>query len=292
MAAIRGAEATLLHSRFTGQARRIKSPAMLEPFLLRALLAGLGIAIVAAPLGCLVVWRRMSYFGSTVAHAGLLGVALGIAFDIDLTLGVIVVSLAVGALLVMLERQPLLPVDSLLGILSHAALALGLIAAARLSGQRLDLMGYLFGDILAVTQLDLVWIYAGGAVVLGVIALYWRTLVAIAVHKEMAAAEGHDTARAEAALIMLLAFIIAVAMKVVGVLLIVAFLIMPAAAARPFSATPEVMVLLAGGIGIIGTIGGLAVSNTWDVAAGPGVVVVLSAFCLASLATAFAVAKR
>ncbi len=217
---------------------------MLEPFLLRALLAGLGIAIVAAPLGCLVVWRRMSYFGSTVAHAGLLGVALGIAFDIDLTLGVILVSLAVGALLVMLERQPLLPVDSLLGILSHAALALGLIAAARLSGQRLDLMGYLFGDILAVTQLDLVWIYAGGAVVLGVIALYWRTLVAIAVHKEMATAEGHDTARAEAALIMLLAFIIAVAMKVVGVLLIVAFLIMPAAAARPFSATPEAMVLL------------------------------------------------
>jgi|LNFM01.1.fsa_nt_gb zinc transport system permease protein len=266
--------------------------ALFEPFLLRALLAGLGIAIVAAPLGCLVVWRRMSYFGSTVAHAGLLGVALGIAFDIDLTLGVIVVSLAVGALLVMLERQPLLPVDSLLGILSHAALALGLIAAARLSGQRLDLMGYLFGDILAVTQLDLVWIYGGGAVVLGVIALYWRTLVAIAVHKELAAAEGHDTARAEAALIMLLAFIIAVAMKVVGVLLIVAFLIMPAAAARPFSATPEAMVLLAGGIGIVGTIGGLAVSTAWDVAAGPGVVVVLSAFCLASLATAFAVERR
>jgi zinc transport system permease protein len=260
--------------------------ALFEPFLLRALLAGLGIAIVAAPLGCLVVWRRMSYFGSTVAHAGLLGVALGIAFDIDLTLGVIVVSLAVGALLVML------PVDSLLGILSHAALALGLIAAARLSGQRLDLMGYLFGDILAVTQLDLVWIYGGGAVVLGVIALYWRTLVAIAVHKELAAAEGHDTARAEAALIMLLAFIIAVAMKVVGVLLIVAFLIMPAAAARPFSATPEAMVLLAGGIGIVGTIGGLAVSTAWDVAAGPGVVVVLSAFCLASLATAFAVERR
>lgn len=266
--------------------------AMFEPFLIRALLAGLGIAIVAAPLGCLVVWRRMSYFGSTVAHAGLLGVALGIAFDIDLTLGVIVVSLAVGALLVMLERQPLLPVDSLLGILSHAALALGLIAAARLSGQRLDLMGYLFGDILAVTRIDLVWIYAGGAVVLGVIALYWRTLVAIAVHKEMAAAEGHDTARAEAALIMLLAFIIAVAMKVVGVLLIVAFLIMPAAAARPFSATPESMVLMAGGIGIVGTVGGLAVSTAWDVAAGPGVVVVLSAFCLASLATAFAVEQR
>jgi zinc transport system permease protein len=265
---------------------------MMEPFLLRALLAGLGIAIVAAPLGCLVVWRRMSYFGSTVAHAGLLGVALGIAFDIDLTLGVILVSLVVGAMLVVLERQPLLPVDSLLGILSHAALALGLIAAARLSGQRLDLMGYLFGDILAVTQGDLAWVYLGGAVVLGVIALYWRTLVAVAVHKELAAAEGHNTARAEAVLIMLLAFIIAVAMKVVGVLLIVAFLIMPAAAARPFSVTPEVMVLGAAGVGIAGTVGGLLLSTGWDVPAGPGIVVILSAFCLASLAIAFSWARR
>jgi zinc transport system permease protein len=269
-----------------------KVSAMMEPFLLRALIAGLGIAIVAAPLGCLVVWRRMSYFGSTVAHAGLLGVAFGIAFDIDLTLGVILVSLAVGAMLVVLERQPLLPVDSLLGILSHAALALGLIAAARLSGQRLDLMGYLFGDILAVNESDLLWVFIGGALVLAAIALFWKTLVAVAVHKELAAAEGHNTARAEAALIMLLAFIIAVAMKVVGVLLIVAFLIMPAAAARPFSATPETMVVGAAGFGILGTAGGLALSVVWDVPAGPAVVVVLSAFCLASLAAAFSLQRR
>jgi zinc transport system permease protein len=153
-------------------------------------------------------------------------------------------------------------------------------------------MGYLFGDILAVTQGDLAWVYLGGAVVLGVIALYWRTLVAVAVHKELAAAEGHNTARAEAVLIMLLAFIIAVAMKVVGVLLIVAFLIMPAAAARPFSATPEVMVLGAAGVGIAGTVGGLLLSTGWDVPAGPGIVVILSAFCLASLAIAFSWARR
>lgn len=257
---------------------------MLEPFLIRALLAGIGIALVAAPLGCLVVWRRMSYFGSTVAHAGLLGVALGLFLQIDLTLGVIIVSLAVGVLLVLLERQPLLPVDSLLGILSHAALALGLIAAAALSGQRLDLMGYLFGDILAVTQGDLVWIYAGGAVVLALVLMLWRTLVAISVHAELAAAEGMNTRRAEAALIMILAFIIAVAMKIVGVLLIVAFLIMPAAAARPFSSTPETMVGLAALLGVGGTVGGLIMSNSWDIPGGPAIVVVLSALCMASLA--------
>lgn len=250
---------------------------MLEPFFLRALLAGVGLGIIAAPLGCLVVWRRMSYFGSTVAHAGLLGVALGLFLDIDLTLGVILVSLAIGGLLVVLERQRMLPVDSLLGILSHAALAAGLVAAAKLSGQRLDLMGYLFGDIFAVTNVDLLWILVGGAAVLILVALLWRTLVAIAVHEELAAAEGLNTRGAEAALIIILAFTIAVAMKIVGVLLIIAFLIMPAAAARPFARTPEAMVIVAAIIGVAGAAGGMLLSNTYDIAGGPSIVLVLSA---------------
>ncbi len=256
---------------------------MIEPFLFRALAASLALGVVAAPLGCLVVWRRMSYFGSTVAHAGLLGVALGIALGIDLTLGVILVALAIGGVLVVLSRQRVLPADSLLGILSHAALAGGLVAAAKLAGQRLDLMGYLFGDILAVTRTDLYWIIGGGAVVLGLVAGLWRTLVAVAVHEELAAAEGFDTRKAEAALVMILAFTIAVAMKIVGVLLIIAFLIMPAAAARPFSATPEIMVGLAAVIGAVGSAAGLMLSASIDIPTGPAIVLVLSAFCLAAL---------
>ena len=265
---------------------------MLEPFLVRALLAGLGLGILAAPLGCLVVWRRMSYFGSTVAHAGLLGVALGLFLNLDLTLGVIIVSLAIGVLLVALERQRMLPVDSLLGILSHAALAAGLVAAAKLSGQRLDLMGYLFGDIFAVTNSDLVWIYGGGAVVLALVAWLWPTLIAFAVHEELAAAEGLNTRRAEAALILILAFTIAVAMKIVGVLLIIAFLIMPAAAARPFASTPEAMVAFAALIGVAGAIGGLFFSTVWDIAGGPSIVLVLSAIAGFSLTWAILSADR
>ena len=263
---------------------------MLEPFLVRALIASVALGIVAAPLGCLVVWRRMSYFGSTVAHAGLLGVALGIALGIDLTLGVIIVALAIGAMLVVLGRQKVLPADSLLGILSHAALAGGLVAAAKLAGQRLDLMGYLFGDILAVTRADLAWIFIGGAGVLAIVAGLWRTLIAVAVHEELAAAEGFDTARAEAALVLILAFTIAVSMKIVGVLLIIAFLIMPAAAARPFSATPEAMVGLAALIGAVGSAAGLLLSANIDVPTGPAIVLVLSAFCLVALG--WSVARR
>ena len=256
---------------------------MLEPFLLRALVAAVALGVIAAPLGCLVVWRRMSYFGSTVAHAGLLGVALGIALGIDLTLGVILVALAIGGVLVLLGRQKQLPADSLLGILSHAALAGGLVAAAKLAGQRLDLMGYLFGDILSVTGGDLVWIFAGGIVVLGIVAALWRTLVAVAVHEELAAAEGMNTRGAEAALVLILAFTIAVAMKIVGVLLIIAFLIMPAAAARPFARTPEAMVGMAAIIGAIGSAAGLMLSASADIPGGPAIVLVLSAACLGAL---------
>ncbi len=256
---------------------------MLEPFLVRALVAAIGVGIVAAPLGCLVVWRRMSYFGGTIAHGGLLGVGLGLALGIDLTLGVVIVALLVGALLAGLGRQRIVPSDSLLGILSHATLAGGIVAASLLSGQRLDLMGYLFGDVLAVSGSDLLWLAIGGALVLVVIAALWRTLVAVAVHEELAAAEGMSVARTEAALVVLLALTVAIAMKIVGVLLIVAFLVMPAAAARPFSSTPEAMVAIAAVIGAVGSAIGLSISMAADVPGGPAIVLVLSAVSLAAI---------
>jgi zinc transport system permease protein len=257
---------------------------MLEPFLVRALLAAVGVGLVAAPLGCLVVWRRMSYFGSTIAHAGLLGVALGLALNIDLTLGVVLVALLIGVALFVLGRQRQVPMDTLLGILSHAALAAGIVAASKLAGQRLDLMGYLFGDVLAVGPVDLGWIIGGGAVVLATVACFWQTLVAVAVHEELAAAEGLDVKRAEAILVILLAVTIAIAMKIVGVLLIIAFLVMPAAAARPFAATPEAMAGLAAVIGGVAAGIGLAISATADIPGGPSIVLVLSAASLGAIA--------
>ena len=256
---------------------------MIEPFFLRAALAAIGLGLLAAPLGSLVIWRRMSYFGSTIAHSGLLGVALGLMMSLNLTLSVLLVAMAIAALLIVLERQKLLPVDSLLGLLSHAALAGGLIAAAKLSGQRLDLMAYLFGDIFAITRTDLLWIYAGGAAVLAAIYWLWRDLIAISVHEELAAAEGLNVARAKGAFVLILAFTIAVAMKIVGILLIIAFLIMPAAAARPFSATPERMVSGAALIAIAGSLIGLYASYVFDLPGGPSIVMMLSVISTLSL---------
>ena len=216
----------------------------MEPFLIRGLAAALGLAVVAAPLGCVVVWSRMAYFGETVAQASLLGVALGLALHVDVTLAVFVVAVAMAGLLIVLGRQKVLPMDSILGLLHHGALAAGVIATALLHGPSVDLMGYLFGDIFAVSREDVIWVYAGGAVVVLATAWLWPSLLRLAVHEELAAAEGVDKERVRAAFMLLLALTIAVGIKIVGVLLVIAFLIVPVVAARPFAGTPERMVLL------------------------------------------------
>jgi zinc transport system permease protein len=252
---------------------------MLDDFLLRAMVAGVGVAIVAAPLGCFIVWRRMAYFGATIAHSGLLGVAVGLLLAIDLTIGVIAVALALGAILTLLQRSTTLPQDTILGILAHIALAAGLIAASALGGNRFDLMGYLFGDILAVSERDIIWIYGGGAVILVVTAWIWRPLLAISVHEELARAEGVNAARASALFMLLLAFTVALAMKLVGILLIASLLVIPAAAARPFSSTPERMAFIAAGIAGSGVIGGMAASLWLDT---PAIVMVLAFIFLVS----------
>ena len=254
-----------------------------EPFLMRALLAGLGLAIVAAPLGCFVVWRRMAYYGETVAQAGLIGIAAGLALSLNLTASVLVVTLVVSALLVLLSRQQLVPFDSLLGLLAHAALAVGVIAASLVRGPQLDLMAFLFGDIFAITSTDLRWIYIGGAVALGALVFVWRPLLALSVHEDLAAAEGVPTDRVKLMFVLILALVVAIAIKIVGVLLTIAFLIMPAAAARPLSETPEQMALIAAIFGALSVALGLFVSVTFDTPGGPSIVLMLALFFAAAI---------
>lgn len=256
---------------------------IIDDFLWRAFAAGAGVAFVAGPLGCFVVWRRMAYFGDALAHSALLGVALGFLFGIDLTLGVIGSSVVLAALIVLLQEQKSLATDTLLGILAHAMLALGIVAIGLMPGLRVDLLGYLFGDMLAVTPGDLYWVFGGGILVLAVLSVIWRPLLALTVHEELARAEGARTLLVRLVFMMLIALVIAIAMKIVGVLLIVAFLVMPAAAARPFAGTPEAMVAIAAVVGAAGAAIGLAISMTADVPGGPAIVLVLSLVSLVAI---------
>lgn len=242
-------------------------------FLLNALLAGLSLALVAGPLGSFVVWRRMAYFGDTLAHAALLGVALGFLLDVSPTLAVTVGCIVLAVLLVTLQQRQPLAADTLLGILAHSTLSLGLVAISFMHEVRVDLMAYLFGDLLAVGSRDLLWIAGGSALVLGLLAWLWRPLLALTVHEELAKVEGLPVGALRLALMLLIAVVIAVAMKIVGVLLITSLLIIPAAAAQRHARSPEQMAGGASAIGLLAVCGGLALSWFRDTPAGPSIVV-------------------
>ena len=257
---------------------------MLDDFLTRAVLAGVMVAVVAGPLGAFMVWRRMAYFGDTLAHSGLLGVALGFLLGLNLNLMVTVVCVLVAVILVLLQRRQELASDTLLGILAHSTLSLGLVAVAFVEGLRVDLMAYLFGDILAVTRSDLVAIALGGLFALVLLVLLWRPLLAITVHEELARIEGVPVLPVRLGLMLLIALVIASAMQVVGVLLITSLMIIPAATARRFARTPEQMALFAAGIGVLAVFGGIWGSLAYDTPTGPSIVVAaMLAFVVASL---------
>jgi zinc transport system permease protein len=246
-------------------------------FMLYALAAGLMIAVTAGALGTFVVWQRLAYFGDTLAHSALLGVALSLWLAIDPRLAIIGSCLALAGLLVFLQRRPGLATDSLLGILSHGSLAIGLVAVALMDNMRLDLNAYLFGDLLAVSQSDLVIIGSVCSLIISLLVWRWNALLNITVHAELAAVEGFAVAKLRLLLMLLIALLVAVAMKVVGVLLITALLIIPAATARKLARSPEQMAVGAVVIGVVAVAGGLYLSMTADTPAGPSIVVIATA---------------
>ncbi|HCX87042.1 MAG TPA: hypothetical protein DG761_03375 [Gammaproteobacteria bacterium] len=256
---------------------------ILDDFLWRAALAGIALALAAGPLGCFVVWRRMAYFGDATAHAAILGVALSLGFSISIFVGVLLASLAMAFMILSFSGR-MFTVDTMLGVAAHGALALGLVVVTFIPGVRVDLTAYLFGDILAVGYIDLLIIGVGSASILVVLRLRWERLLLLTLNADLAAARGIDIRRENMILTVMLAVLVAVAIKIVGALLITAMLIIPAAAARPVSQTPEWMAGAAVAVGIMAVVTGLSASFQWDTPTGPSIVVAASVlFALASL---------
>lgn len=246
--------------------------------LLPSLLAGLFLTAITGPLGTFVVWRRMSYFGDTLSHAALLGIAFGFLFNINLFYAVIFITLLLALGLLWLESQKQLPIDTLLGILAHSALSLGLVVISLMKNIRIDLMGYLFGDLLSVTYSDLFPIIIC-VMLIGTLLLWqWNNFLFITVSEELAFSNGINIQFTKLILTFLLAFTIGIAMKFVGALIITSLLIIPAATAKYYSKTPESMALIAITIGMLSIIGGLLFSFIYDTPTGPSVV--LSNTCL------------
>ncbi|RCK48755.1 membrane protein [Thalassospira profundimaris] len=258
----------------------------MDSFLLRAITGGVLLALVCGPFGTFIVWRRMAFFGDTLAHSALLGVAVGLLFGIDVRLGMIMTCLMAALLLAVGQRQSKLGSDTVLGMLAHSTLALGMVALAFVQGVAIDIMAYLFGDILAINTTDL-WLLGlgGGAAVLALVAM-WRPLLALTVSPEIALAEGVPVERLRVVFMLLMALVIGIAIKIVGVLLITALLIVPAASARFFSRTPEQMALGAALFGVAAVLAGIYLSWHVDTPAGPSIVISAAGLFLVSSALA------
>ena len=256
---------------------------MFDDFFIRALIAGVGIAIIAGPLGCLVIWRRLSYFGDTLSHSALLGVTLAYAFSINITLSVFVISSIVAILLINLQKRTKLAGDSLLGLLAHSTLAIGLVLIGFLSSIRFDLMGLLFGDILAVTTEDIALVWIGGIIILGILYYIWKSIFSATVNYDLAAAEGMRPEISNFIFTLLLAAVIALSIKMIGALLITGLLLIPAAIARNLSNSPKQMIIISVLAGIASVVIGLFTSLELNTSSGPSIIVVSLALFVLSL---------
>ena len=256
---------------------------MLDDFFIRALIAGIGVALVTGPLGCFVVWRRLSYFGDTLSHSALLGVTIAYSFELNIALSVFIISSVVALILIQLQKKTNLPGDALLGLLAHSSLAVGLVVIGFLTFIRFDIMGLLFGDILAVTTNDLIIIWTGGALILFVLKLIWKPLFASTVNYELAEAEGLNPDRSKAIFTILMAAVIAISIKMVGLLLITGMLIIPAAMARNISDSPKKMVLYSIIGGLLSVISGLFSSLEFNTSSGPSIIMAALVLFILSL---------
>ena len=245
---------------------------MFDDFFIRALVAGIGVAIVTGPLGCFVVWRRLSYFGDTLAHSALLGVTMAYSFQFNIAISVFLISSLIALILIKLQKRTNLPGDALLGLLAHSSLAVGLVVIGFLTFIRFDIMGLLFGDILAVNVTDLLIIWFGGGLILLVLKIIWKPLFASTVNYELAEAEGLNPDRAKAIFTILMAALIAISIKMVGLLLITGMLIIPAAMARNLLDSPFKMVLFSIIGGLLSVLIGLFSSLEFNTPSGPSII--------------------
>jgi len=261
-------------------------------FMTQAVLAGTGTALVAGPLGSIIVWRRMANFGDALAHSTLLGLCFSLLLKIHVYIGLTSVCVIVACFLALFSRQNRLANDTILSILAYTMLAIGLILATIIKGIRVDLLSYLYGDILSVNQTDLWWIYGVDVIVFLALIKIWSPILSMIIQEDLAKVEGVPVVAIHWTLVLLMAIVFAVAMKLVGILLITALLIIPASAARQIARTPEQMAVFASLLGILAVYGGIQISFQWDWPAGPAIVVVAMAIFIASIAIAWMVAQK
>lgn len=230
------------------------------------------LALLAGPLGCFVVWRRMAYFGDGLAHSALLGVAVSLFIGMNDQIGMVLIAVLFAISLLWLRAQGMLANDTLLGILAHAALSLGIIAMALLGLEDAEVHDYLLGDLTRISPQTLPWLIGACGLAFGLLLRLWPGLVLMTSSEELAQAEGILVRRYEFVLMLLLGALVAAAVQLVGVLLITSLLIIPASTARLFTKSPESMAIAGGLIAAVSMLIGLPLAEKMAVPIGPAIV--------------------
>ncbi len=227
-----------------------------SPILL-PLLAGIGMALFSGVIGSFVVWRRMSYLGDSLAHSALLGIALGLVLPLSDNIGIMIVCVIFAFLLLWLQNLRVLTTDTLLGILAHAGLSIGMVAISLLGEDEIDVHDYLLADILQVSLDQVYWLYIGGVILLILLLFNWSSLLLMTISEDLAKAENVNVFLMRILIVFLMTIVVSVSVEIIGILLITSLLIIPAASARQLARSPESMAILSCFLGVIAVLMGL-----------------------------------
>ncbi|MXP50913.1 zinc ABC transporter permease subunit ZnuB [Pantoea sp. SoEX] len=241
------------------------------------------LVLAASPLGCFIIWHRLSCFGDTLAHSSILGVALGLLLNINPYYTLIILVILITLSLITIENRPQLTMDTFLGIIAHGSLSLGLVIVSLISNVRVNLITYLFGDLLAITYNDICIICITTIFVLIILIWKWCPLLLISINKEIARVDGINVKNERLILMFLTATLISIAVKFVGALIVTSLLIIPAATARYLAKSPEQMAIIAIIIGVISVTCGLALSALYDTPAAPSIVLCCTCLFILSI---------
>ena len=249
----------------------------MDDFIYRAIIASIGVSLIAGSLGCFVIWKRLSYFSDSISHSALLGVALGLATGLGINLGLVIVGGLFAVLIVVLQQKEFWSSDAVLGIFSHLSRSLGIVVLGIIGNQNTDYFAYLFGDILSITSKDLYWIFSVLIVVVTILVFNWKKLLLLTLNEELAKAEGINKLYYDLLFMFLIALAVSVSVQIVGVLLITSLLIIPPAISRVISNSPVTMILASMIVSIFSVLLGLYLSIDFDLATGPTIVITLGA---------------
>ncbi|ADR51885.1 zinc uptake ABC transporter, permease protein [Candidatus Liberibacter solanacearum CLso-ZC1] len=251
-------------------------------FFIRALFAGIGIILSTGPLGCFIVWQRMTYFGDTIAHSALLGVAFSLMLNLPLPLCIFMVAALTSIILLQIQKSEFIASDAILGVITHSTISISLIMLSFMTWVNTDLTSFLFGDILAINTNDIIIIWSVGILNIVILIKIWKSLLATTVNYELAKAEGMQPEKVKLIFTMITALMISISIKFIGITLITSLLILPTVTARRFATSPENMVILTTVIGILGVILGLYGSLIFDTPSGPSIIITSLIFFILS----------